>query len=151
MSKSKPTQPAIDWGKVARLLLRTLSPSPMLEIYNLIKELQRSPEQLSEKVTRIISSLEEASTLVEDLQRELTQRTEQIQKLKKQHERYQHLAMVQGESAKALIAQLQKIMDKERSRERWIAVAINIGAGFAVFVLGVWLSPSLKTFFGINQ
>ncbi len=148
MPKGKPTGPGVDWDKVARLVLRTVPILPGPEIYDLLKDLQRSRGELDQKVKRAASALQDASTLVTELQGELTDRVEQVGKLKSEYERYQQLATIEEEKAKALIEQLQQALGAGCSRERWIALAINLVAGIIVFVLGVWLSPWIKTFFG---
>jgi len=139
-----------DWDKVARLFLRTIPLLPGPEIYDLLKELQRSRGELGQKVKRAASALEDASILVAELEGELTTKVNQVEKLKAEYERYQQLATVEEGKAKALIEQVQLTLGAGRSRERWIALAINIAAGIIVFLLGVWLSPWIKMRLGIG-
>jgi hypothetical protein len=150
MANKKQLGPNIEWDKVVRLFLRTIPLSPGPEIYDLLKDLQRSRGELGEKVKRAASALEDASNIVTELEGELTTKVRQVERLKTQYERYQQLATVEEGKAKALIEQLQLTLGAGRSRERWIALAINIVAGIIVFVLGVWLSPWIKTLLGIG-
>lgn len=147
------------WAKLARLLgvgaferwpypLNHLLGVP--DIYDLLKDLQRSRGELGQKVKRAASALEDASALVDELQGELTTKVGQVENLKAEHKRYQQLKTVEEGEATALIEQLQLILGAGRSRERWIALTINLVASIVVFVLGVWLSPSIKTLFGIG-
>jgi hypothetical protein len=145
-----PKRPSVDWDKVARLVLRTIPFFSGPEVYDLVKDLQKSREELNVKVTRATVSLREASQLVTDLQGELTQKLDQVQKLKSEYERYQQLATVEEQKAKALIQQMQKALGAGQTRERWIALAINLFAGIVVFVLGVWLSPRISALLSIR-
>lgn len=141
----------VDWNKVARLILRMVPIVPGPEIYDLARDLQRSRGKLDQKVTRATTALQDASTLVSELQSELTERVDRVQKLKVEYEHYQQLAMIEEPKAKALIYQLQEALSTGRSRERLIALAINLAAGFIVFVSGVLLSPWIKTLFSIGE
>lgn len=147
-NKKQPS--GMDWDKVARLFLRSLPLLPGPEIYDLLKDLQRSRGELGQKVNRAAAVLEDASTLVAELDGELTTKVGQVEKLKAEYDRYQQLATVEEGKAKALIEQLQLTVGAGRSRERWIALALNLVAGIIVFVLGVWLSPWIKTLLGVG-
>jgi len=149
MATDRPKGPVVDWDKVARLLLRSLPILPAPEIYDLLKDLQQSRGQLDQKVKRAASALHDASTLVAELQGELTEKVDQVAKLKVEYERYQQLSTIEEQKAKALIEQLHLALGTGRSRERWIAFAINLAAGITVFLLGVWLSPWIRRLFGI--
>ena len=75
-----------------------------------------------------------------------------MEKLKTEYERYQQLATVEEGKAKALIEQMQLTLGAGRSRERWIALVINIVAGTIVFILGVWLCRrGSKTFLALGR
>jgi hypothetical protein len=87
---------------------------------------------------------------VAELEGELTQKLDQVQKLKSEYSRYQELATMEEHKAKALIVELQKALGVGCGRERWIALAINLIAGFIIFVLGVWLSPRVSSWLGIR-
>lgn len=150
MANKKQLGPNIEWNKVVQLLLRSIPILPGPEIYDLLKDLQRSRGELGEKVKRAASALEDAFNIVKELEGELTTKVRQVERLKTQYERYQQLATVEEGKAKALIEQLQLTLGAGRSRERWIALAINIVAGIIVFVLGVWLSPWIRTLLGIG-
>lgn len=150
MTENKGGGSRVDWNKVARLVLRMLPVLPGPEIYDLVKNLQHSRGELDQKVRRAATALQDASTLVAELQSELTERVDQVQKLKVEYERYQQLATTEEQKARALIDQLQQALGAGRSRERWIALAINLVAGIIVFVMGVWLSPWIKTLFRIG-
>lgn len=147
-NKKQPS--GMDWDKVARLFLRSLPLLPGPEIYDLLKDLQRSRGELGQKVNRAAAVLEDASTLVAELDGELTTKVGQVEKLKAEYDRYQQLATVEEGKAKALIEQLQLTVGAGRSRERWIALALNLVAGIIVFVLGVWLSPWIKALLGVG-
>lgn len=62
---------------------------------------------------------------------------------------YKGLASIKEEEAKALLKQLEETLNQGQSRERWIALGINIVAGLLVFLLGVFLSPLVRQAFGL--
>jgi len=109
-------RPPVDWDKVARLVLRVVPILPMPEIYDLARDLQRSRGELSEKVNRAAAALQEATQLVGDLQNQLAERVDSVQKLKLEYEKYQQLTTVEEQKAKALIEQLQQALGAGRTR-----------------------------------
>jgi hypothetical protein len=143
----------IDWDRVAKMTLRVL---PFFPIYgsvfnDLLKELESSRTELGVKVKRAASALEDASRLVAELQETLREKIAQVETLRAEYEKYQQLASIEEDKAKALIHQLQEAVGENQARERWIALLINVVAGLLVFVLGVWLSPWVTSFLGLTE
>jgi len=139
----------IDWNEVMNLFMLSIPFFPGVVIINLVKELQNSPLKLNEKVNRAVESIRIASLLVADLERELSSKLEQVEKLKTEYERYQQLATVEEQKARAFIQEMQQLVIASQRRERLVALAINILAGIVVFVVGVWASPKIRLWFGI--
>jgi len=140
----------VNHEKLIRLFLRAL-PLPFLpgpEIYDLLKDLQRSRTELDIKVRRTTQALLDASRLMSELEKELTQRSAKVNKLQEEYDKYEQLAQVEEKKAEALIKQIQDTLGKGRIRERWVALAINLIAGLIVFALGVFLAPWIKGLFG---
>lgn len=121
-----------------------------VDLRAVVKDIQRSRGELGEKVERAAAALVDASILVSELEDELTTRVAKVDRLKTEYERYQQLATVEEGKAQALIEQLQLTLGAGRSRERWIALGMNLAAGVVVFVLGVWLSPWVKDLLGVG-
>lgn len=150
--EQEPTSRAVRRDKLIRLILRAL-PVPFVpgpEIYDLLRDLQRSRAGLDGKVRRAMASLEEASALVTELQDELSDRVVKVGKLREEYEKYEQLAQIEERKAEALIKQLEATVGHGRSRERWVALGINLVAGLIVFILGVLLGPWLKQLLGIG-
>lgn len=128
-----------------RALLRALpiSAGPPPELFDLFGVLQKSKHTIDEKITRATESLREASRLVDELELVLKERTEKLELLRSEVERYSKLAEVEEGKAKALLAQLELTLKKGQNFERWVSFGINIAAGLLLFVIGVVLSPML--------
>ena len=143
----------MDSDRFVRLMLRTL-PLPFVPaqgLYDLLTDLQKSRTALGEKVDRAAKSLLEASELVSELQAELADRVDKVGKLQAEYEKYDELAKVKEGEARALIAQIETTIGRGRSRERWIALGINLIAGMIVFLLGVLAGPWITNWLGIGQ
>ena len=142
----------LDRDKIVRLALKAL-PLPFVpgpELYDLLTGLQRSRTAVGAKVDRAVKSLTEASELVAELQGELTERVEKVAKLQAEYEKYEQLAKVEEGKARALIAQIEETVGRGQSRERWIALGINLAAGIIVFLLGVLAGPRITAWLGIG-
>lgn len=142
----------LDRDKMVRLALRAL-PLPFVpgpELYDLLRDLQRSRTAVGAKVERAVKSLTEASELVAELQAELTERVEKVGKLQAEYEKYEQLAKVEEGKARALIDQIEETVGRGRSRERWIALGINLAAGIIVFLLGVIAGPRITAWLWIG-
>jgi hypothetical protein len=146
-----PTQ-RVDRHKIIRLALRAL-PLPFVpgpELYDILTDLQRSRTAVGAKVERAVASLTEASELVAELQAELTARVEKVGKLRTEYEKYEQLAKVEETKARALINQIEETVGRGRSRERWIALGINLAGGIVVFFIGVVAGPRITSWLGMG-
>lgn len=132
-------------------LVAILVPGPGREIYLLVDDLQRSRTSLEEKIDKASDSLHETSRLIGELEGSLKERADKLSTLKNEIERYSALAEIEEPKARALLAQLDITLNKGKNRERVISFAINILAGFILFVLGVLLSPYIQHAFGIGN
>ena len=147
------TRKRLDRDKIVRLALRAL-PLPFIpgsELFDLLTDLQRSRTAVGAKVERAVKSLTEASKLVAELQSELMERVEKVGKLQAEYEKYEQLAKVEEGKARALIAQIEETIGRGRSRERWIAMGINLLAGIFVFLIGVLVSPWITAWLGYKS
>ena len=57
---------------------------------------------------------------------------------------------MEEDKARALIQQLELSLGKTRNRERWVSLLISLIAGIIVFILGILLSPIIRTWLGIG-
>jgi len=130
--------------KMWRLLLRWVPIIPAPEIYDILRDVKRSQDDVDSQVAEAIESIQKTSTLVTRLEESLKQRAEKLELLQQEHERYSQLADIESKKAQALLLQIEATLGKNMGKERWIAFGINIVAGLIIFVLGVIFSDSLK-------
>ena len=143
----------VNWKEVADLVV-TITPSMFgigIDLSALRKALQESPGDLESKAARAAQALHEAAAVVSQLQSSIAAEVERVDSLKKDYEKYKNLASTEGKKARAFIQQVQESLGHGRSRERWIALGINVVAGLVVFVLGVLLSPLVKQLLGARR
>jgi len=134
----------INTDVLSRLLRLSLKYTPISSIaVDIFDELKKSNNLTNEKIDKAYQSLKDTSTLIDDLQKDLIEKTEMVSKLKEDYEHYSKLSEIEKENIKPILIELSKTVDKGKGRERWISFAINIIAGILLFILGVWLSPKI--------
>lgn len=131
---------------LTRALLRSIPAGP--DIYDLVVDLRKSRTSIDEKIEKAFESLHEASQLVKDLEDSLEERTQKLNVLRQEVERYSQLAEMKEDKAKAIVEQLELSIVKGRTVERWVALAINLIAGIILFFLGLLLSPLVRNWLG---
>ncbi len=143
----------IDPDKVVRLFLRslTLSIIPGPELYDILKDIQSSRTDIGMKVKHVAESLTEASKVLNDLQNDLSNKVNAVNKLREDYEKYEQLAKVEELKAQAIIKQLDEALGKNKPKERWIALGINLVAGIFVFILGIVFGPWIKIWLNIGM
>lgn len=135
--------------KLLRLFLRAL-PIPFIpapELYDLVRGLKASQGELDRQVIEAIESLKSSSELISKLENGLQERADKLSDLRTEYERYTELAEIEEEKVAALVKQLELTLGKSQSKERWVALGINLFAGLVIFVLGVIFSDPLKAVF----
>jgi predicted RNase H-like nuclease (RuvC/YqgF family) len=130
--------------KMWRLLLRWIPIIPAPEIYDLLRDVKRSQDDVDSQVTEAIESIQKTSALVTRLEESLKERASKLEQLQQEHERYSQLANIESKKAQALLTQIEATLGKNAGKERWFAFGINIAAGFIIFILGVIFSDSLR-------
>lgn len=131
-----------------RLFLRTIPLLPAPELFDLLTELKRSRTDIDLKIIKAYESLQETSDLLKELEISLKERTEKVNFLRIEYERFSKLAEIEEDKAKVILDQLERTMGKGRYRERWISLIINLITGVIVFILGIFLSPFITKLFG---
>lgn len=129
--------------KIIKLFLRTLPLIPAPELYDILNDLKKSKQDVNEKINKAYDSLKETSALVDELQKDLTGRTDQVKRLSDEYERYSKLAEIEQEKIQPLLIELDKAVNKGKYQERWMGFAINIISGIIIFLLGMWLGPKI--------
>jgi len=135
-----------------KILIRFLLslPLPGSELYVLVDDLKRSRDSIDDKITKASSALQETSQLMRELEQSLEERTEKLSYLRREVERYSQLAEVGEDKAKALIQQLELSLSKGRNTERWVSLLINLIAGLLIFALGVVFGPVISRWLGVG-
>ncbi len=112
--------------KVLRIFLRIVPILPGPELYDLLNEVKNSRSELDQKVEKAASSLNEASHLVSELEKALTERMEKVNKLRDEYSKFSELAEIEEKKAEALIKQIQATVHQGKTKERLFAFGINI-------------------------
>lgn len=142
----------IDWRAIGTLAVKysALAPFDFLSLGPILKltlELGDEKGELADKVERTSVALKSASLLVNELQAELAEKLENVERLKVEYEKYQELASIEQAKSEPLMRQVQQTISKGQVRERWIAFGINLIAGTLLFFAGIALSPHVIAWF----
>jgi chromosome segregation ATPase len=131
-----------------QLVLRMVPIVPANEFWGLIEALRKSNSDIDKQVDEAVASLKKSSETVRLLERDLTERTERLQKLRTEHANLTELTKISQEQAKALADLLQQTIGKGNRKERVIALFINLFAGAVIFVIGVVFSAPITRWIG---
>jgi DNA-binding transcriptional regulator YbjK len=131
-----------------QLVLRMVPLVPANEFWGLIEALRKSNSDIDKQVDEAIASLKKSSETVRLLERDLTERTERLQKLRTEHANLTELTKISHEQAKALADLLQQTIGKGNRKERVIALFINLFAGAVIFVVGVVFAAPITGWIG---
>lgn len=127
-----------------RLLLRPIPFLPGPEIYDLWRAISKSQSAFDKQVAEAVEALHNTSSLVATLQQGVEEKMSKLKQLQQEHEKYSELAQIEAKKAEALLKQVETTLGKEQKKERWIALAMHLGAGLLFFILGVAVSDSFK-------
>jgi small-conductance mechanosensitive channel len=135
--------------RVWRLLLRSL-PIPIFpgpEIYDLLVDLRRTRTDIDKQVEEAIDSLQQSSVLVSDLEKMLQERSDNLNNLLEEYNRYSNLAEMKEEEVEAVLNQLEITLGKSRGQDRWFDIVLNFIFGLVFFLAGIFLSDPVQTLF----
>jgi hypothetical protein len=127
-----------------RLTLRMLPLLPAPEIYDVIRSVRRSQEDVDKQVQEAVDALSRSSRLIDNLGATLRERETKLRELQEESNRVSQLASLTAEQGEAVAASLEKLLGRTQTRERWIAFLINVVAGLMLFVFGVFASDWVK-------
>jgi hypothetical protein len=133
-----------------RAILRLFPIFPGQVLLDLFEGLRRERTTLDEKIAHITTALREASSLTDELERMVKDRTANLEVLRSEVERYSRLSEIEEEKARPLLMQVGNVFKEGQATERWVSLAINLLAGILVFLLGVVVSPMLTRWLGIR-
>lgn len=129
---------------VLRLMLRTIPLLPAPEIYDLIKNVRRTENDVDKQVQEAVEALSRSSQLIDDLGETLKTREEKLKLLQEEYARVSNLASLTAEQGDAVAKSLEKVLGRTQSKERVVSFLINIIAGLLLFVIGVFASDWVK-------
>ncbi len=136
----------VNWSDIAKITL-IMTPNLFglgIDLKDILRRLKGDIPEIEEKAEEAAAALNRAAIVANDLKEEIESEAKRIEAIKQEHEKYKELAAIEETQAKALIMQLEEKLTVGKSRERWIALAINLIAGLIIFGLGVLASPYLK-------
>ncbi|MCU5128198.1 hypothetical protein OCA18_06930 [Bacillus cereus] len=123
-------------------------------IIEMLNDLKESETSIDTKIQKVNASLKETSQIIKELETELTERTQKLELLQIEYERYSKLAAIEQEKASALLSQVDHSVNKGKRSERWIGFWLGIASGLIIFILGLILTPILTpwitNFLGIS-
>ncbi|MFV5912473.1 hypothetical protein [Bacillus cereus] len=123
-------------------------------IIEMLNDLKESETSIDTKIQKVNASLKETSQIIKELETELTERTQKLELLQIEYERYSKLASIEQEKASALLSQVDHSVNKGKRSERWIGFWLGIASGLIIFILGLILTPILTpwitNFLGIS-
>ncbi|KAA0777640.1 hypothetical protein DN392_06465 [Bacillus sp. BB51/4] len=140
---------------IVKSSLRSLTILPTTNLLDIIDDLKKSETSIDIKIQKVNDSLKETSQIIKELETELIDRTQNLETLQLEYERYSKLADVEQEKASAILAQVDHSVNKGKRSERWAGFWISTISGLFIFVLGLILSPILTPWItnllGISQ
>jgi len=132
---------------IGKELLNLIPIFPGGQLHSIILDLTQSKKSIDQKIEKALTSLNETSELINELETDLSNRVKKLNELKTTYERYSKLAEIEEEKVKPLMEQLEMTMGKGKNFERAVSFGINILAGLILFFLGIWASPYVTDWF----
>ena len=138
-SKVKSTADAL-----LRLTLRMLPLLPAPELYDVIRSVRRTQDDVDKQVQEAVDALSRSSELIDNLGKTLKQREEKLHELQGEYNRVSQLASLTAEQGEAVAAALEQVLGRSQNKERVVSFIINIVAGLLLFIIGVFASDWVK-------
>lgn len=120
------------------------SPETLLDV---LKELEKSDTTIDIKIQKVNESLIETSQIIRELETEFIERSQNLEILQREYDKYSKLADIEKEKAAALLDQVDQSVNKGKNSERWAGFWISTISGLIIFIFGLVLSPILNPFF----
>jgi hypothetical protein len=126
-------------------LLSTLGATVSLFLQRRRRSVQGGAETTEQRIARLTTALSESSHVIEEIEVEMKDRTELVEKLKRDAETYERLRNINREEAEAVAQALGGELRKEGRR----SLFTNFFMNFGFFVLGVATTIALRILFGL--
>jgi hypothetical protein len=105
----------------------------------LIEIVVAEPPRRDRTIGEVIEALQDASTLVQELEADLQERTNELVRLQERHDSLTRLTAVEEEEARALLGEVEASVGRGRRRDYLVALLINVLTGAVFFALGLWV------------
>jgi ABC-type multidrug transport system fused ATPase/permease subunit len=100
---------------------------------------------IEQRINRLSSALSESAHVIQVVEAEIKERSELVEKLRRDAETYEQLKNMNREEAEAVAQALRGELKTEGRRSFWSNAAMN----FLFFVLGVGTTVALSILFGL--
>ncbi|KAF6578393.1 hypothetical protein MHH57_05560 [Paenibacillus sp. FSL H7-0442] len=118
------------------------------EVYqSIMKELHGSRIEIEKKIRKAYESLHETSNLLFELEDTLKERTEKLNYLRTEYERYNKLTEIEHSKAVPLINHMDTILERGKKTERWFNFFLGLAAGVITTLLGIIFGPYITNVF----
>ncbi|MFW9333754.1 hypothetical protein [Paenibacillus polymyxa] len=118
------------------------------EVYqSIMKELHGSRIEIEKKIGKAYESLHETSNLLFELEDTLKERTEKLNYLRTEYERYNKLTEIEHSKAVPLINHMDTILERGKKTERWLNFFLGLAAGVITTLLGIIFGPYITDVF----
>jgi hypothetical protein len=118
------------------------------EVYeSIMRDLYGSRVDIEKKIGKAYESLHETSKLLFELEDTLKERTEKLNYLRNEYERYNKLAEIEHSKAAPLINHVDTLLERGKKTERWFNFFLGLGAGIITTLLGIIFGPYIANFF----
>lgn len=129
---------------LTRLALRMVPLPAAPELFDLLRDLRKSRSDLDQQVNEAMESLRRSSQLVSQLEEGLRDRSQKLDQMRVEYEKYSALAEISEKEAEAIIKQLQTMFATAGTRGRRFSITWGLVSGAIFFILGVFLSSPLQ-------
>ena len=130
-----------------RVALRSLPLVPGPELYDLAAMITKSQSALDAQISEAVDALRKSASLITNLELQMKERTEKLGALQDEHKRLTALSTVTADQVTALATQINLAIGRSKKWDWAVALIINLAAGFVIFILGVFLSDTIKHLF----
>jgi len=124
------------WKKFIVRFLRNFS--LVDNIFTLYDEVERANMATTAKLDKINELMEQSSTLILELEKDMKERTRVLKELQEKSEEYEALAEIQLDKAKPILVAIEKTINKDKNSERAFSVFLTLAGGMVFFLLGIY-------------
>jgi flagellar biosynthesis/type III secretory pathway M-ring protein FliF/YscJ len=109
------------------------------------RERSEGGRSIEQRINRLTSALSESAHTIEVVEAEIKERSDLVEKLRRDAETYEQLKNMNREEAEAVAQALRGELETQGRRSFWSNAAMN----FVFFVLGVGTTVALSIIFGL--